>query len=643
MSEPRAMPTPAGVRATRSPLPDDRGLRASATACASYCEVYGGGRARRSCCCRPGRSSTRALWKAQVPYLARHFRVVTFDGRGNGRSGPARGAAAYAGRASTPPTRSPCWTPPATERAVLVGVCPAARWAPCSSPPTTPSGSPGSSRIAPGVRARLRRIRASRGARRSTRSCDDRRGLGEVQPPLLARATTTTSSSSSSRRCSPSRTRPSRSRTASAWGSTTTPEALADADAARSRSTTPEPSSELLRAGALPGAGRPRRPTTELRPHAQRRALAELTGGRAASRSRAPATCRTRARPGAWSTGSCATSSTPRRRRGAARGRAARPATAARAVPVARRSASATPGATWRSPTSCARCHPDLQIDWLAQDPVTAVLEARGERVHPAQRRAGQRVGAHRGRGGEHDLHAFQAIRRMDEILVANFMVFHDVVRDEPLRPVDRRRGVGRRLLPAREPGAEAAAVRVADRLRRLAADARRRRARGGADRRLQRRDDRARARYPRVRDRSIFVGDPDDIVPATFGAGPAGDPRVDRARTSTSPATSPASTRPRSADRDGLRAELGYARGRAGLRGHGRRLRGRGAAAASGSSTPCPLARAAVPELRFVVVTGPRIDPASLPRRTGSRCAATCPTSTGTSRPATSRSSRAG
>ncbi|HEY3164791.1 MAG TPA: alpha/beta hydrolase [Candidatus Limnocylindrales bacterium] len=36
------------------------------------------------------------FWKAQIPFLARHFRVVTFDGRGNGRSGRPTDPAAYA-------------------------------------------------------------------------------------------------------------------------------------------------------------------------------------------------------------------------------------------------------------------------------------------------------------------------------------------------------------------------------------------------------------------------------------------------------------------------------------------------------------------------------------------------------------------
>src|SRR5215831_18864020 len=74
---------------------------------------------------------------------------------------------------------------------------------------------------------------------------------------------------------------------------------------------------------------------------------------------------------------------------------------------------------------------PDLEIDWLAQDPVTRVLAAENERIHPASAYLANESRHIESESAEHDLHCFQALRRMDEILAANFMLFHDVVRDE--------------------------------------------------------------------------------------------------------------------------------------------------------------------------------------------------------------------
>ena len=77
------------------------------------------------------------------------------------------------------------------------------------------------------------------------------------------------------------------------------------------------------------------------------------------------------------------------------------------------------------------KLHPDLQVDWLAQDPVTRLLEASGEQIHPlSSRLASETRHIELESSGEHDLHAFQAIRRMDEVLIANFMIFQEAVEE---------------------------------------------------------------------------------------------------------------------------------------------------------------------------------------------------------------------
>src|SRR4029079_8560919 len=83
-----------------------------------------------------------------------------------------------------------------------------------------------------------------------------------------------------------------------------------------------------------------------------------------------------------------------------------------------------------RLPPAPRKLHPDLEIDWLAQHPVTAVLEAHGERIHPMSAELASESAHITAESSGHHLNAFQAIRRMDEILVNNFMVFQDAVEE---------------------------------------------------------------------------------------------------------------------------------------------------------------------------------------------------------------------
>jgi pimeloyl-ACP methyl ester carboxylesterase/predicted glycosyltransferase len=266
--------------------------------------------------------------------------------------------------------------------------------------------------------------------------------------------------------------------------------------------------------------------------------------------------------------------------------------------------------------TELRKLHPDLEIDWLAQHPVTAVLEAHGERIHPASTLLANESSHIESEAAEHDLHAFQAIRRMDEILLANFMVFHDLAREEhyDLWIGDEAWELDYYLHENPEQK-QAAYVWLTDFVGWLPMPD------GGEREALVTADYNAEmiehiARFPRVRDRAVFVGNPDDIVPDTFGPDLPliGDwTREHYAFAGYVTGFDPSDL----ADRQALRAELGYRDDEqvcivtVGGSGVGGALLRKVIAA-------YPLAKRAVPALRMVVVAGPRIDPVSLPTHDG-------------------------
>jgi predicted glycosyltransferase len=255
---------------------------------------------------------------------------------------------------------------------------------------------------------------------------------------------------------------------------------------------------------------------------------------------------------------------------------------------------------------------PDLDIEWLAQDPVTRVLHAAGETIHPASAFMANETAHIESESGEHDLAVFQTLRDMDEIQVANFMICNEVLTAERYDLVIGDESweldfhlhenphlkqtayawmtdfVGYLPMPGRgDREAFVAADYNAEMIEQI-------------------------ARHGSIRDRAIFVGNPDDIVAARFG------PDLPFIREWTEAnydfagyvtGFDPAAL----GDRMALRAQLGYAADEkicvvaVGGSGVGVHLLRRVAAAA-------PAARRSVEGLRFVVVTGPRIDPATMP-----------------------------
>ena len=262
------------------------------------------------------------------------------------------------------------------------------------------------------------------------------------------------------------------------------------------------------------------------------------------------------------------------------------------------------------------KLQPELDIDWFTVHPASTYLEREGERLHPITKRLANESRHFESMAGEHDLQAFFALRTMDEVMARNFLTFTDLVESEHYdivigdeawevdyhyheNPELKRQPfvfltdfVG--CLPMEEGNAREAylcADRNADDIEHI-------------------------ARYPWIRDRAIFVGNPEDAPDLPFGPGL---PQIrDWTRRNFSFTGYALPFDPRAlADTDELRRRHGY-----------RRDEKLVIAAVGGTAVGAPLLhriveafpamKRQVPELRLVLVAGPRLPREAFPELPG-------------------------
>jgi pimeloyl-ACP methyl ester carboxylesterase/predicted glycosyltransferase len=261
------------------------------------------------------------------------------------------------------------------------------------------------------------------------------------------------------------------------------------------------------------------------------------------------------------------------------------------------------------------KLHPDVAIDWFTVDPAARYLVQEGERLHPITKRLANESKHFEHVAGEHDLSAFFALRTMDEIMINNFMTFSDLMEAEHYDLVIGDEAWDVDYYYHENPEAKRQPfVFLTDFVGCLPMEDDEREAHLCADRNAD--DIKHVDRFPYMRDRAIFVGNPDDVTEDPFGPGlPGIRAWTDRnfAYTGYTLPFDPAAF----ADTEGLRARLGY------------RNDERIAIAAVGGTSvgghllkriaqAFPRMKRQVPELRMILVAGPRLSPEAFPKFDG-------------------------